>query len=127
MIKEKEERSMCPRKPRKPCSFRGCPELTEGKYCDKHQKLYSSERESAASRGYDSRWRAASKRYLNNNPLCVHCLENNEMVKATVVDHVVPHRGDKTLFWDQSNWQSLCKRCHDRKTRTKDQYQEYKF
>ena len=25
-------------------------------------------------------------------------------------------RGDQTLFWDESNWQSLCQPCHDRKT-----------
>lgn len=32
---------------------------------------------------------------------------------ATVVDHIVPHRGDPVLFWDERNWQPLCKRCHD--------------
>jgi len=32
---------------------------------------------------------------------------------ASVVDHIVAHRGDQELFWDQSNWQSLCKPCHD--------------
>lgn len=121
------ERLMCPRKPRKPCSFQGCPELTEGKYCDKHQKLYGNERGSAASRGYDSRWRTARSRFLRANPLCSQCLKDNKFVKAEVVDHLVPHRGDKTLFWDESNWQALCKRCHDVKTRTKDQHQEYKY
>nr|WP_292832122.1 HNH endonuclease signature motif containing protein [Mesorhizobium sp.] len=24
------------------------------------------------------------------------------------------------LFWDRSNWQPLCKPCHDRKTATSD-------
>jgi 5-methylcytosine-specific restriction protein A len=33
-----------------------------------------------------------------------------------VVDHIIPHRGDQYLFWDQENWQALCKDCHDRKT-----------
>jgi 5-methylcytosine-specific restriction protein A len=36
---------------------------------------------------------------------------------AVIVDHIQPHRGDPGLFWAQSNWQSLCKPCHDRKTR----------
>lgn len=35
---------------------------------------------------------------------------------ASVVDHIVPHRGDANLFWDQSNWQAMSKSCHDRKT-----------
>jgi 5-methylcytosine-specific restriction protein A len=42
------------------------------------------------------------------------------VVAATVVDHIVPHKGDKVKFWDSSNWQSLCKRCHDAKTATED-------
>jgi hypothetical protein len=27
-----------PRKPKRPCSFPGCPELTDGRYCDMHQR-----------------------------------------------------------------------------------------
>lgn len=30
-----------------------------------------------------------------------------------VVDHIRPHRGDPVLFWDENNWQALCKFCHD--------------
>lgn len=48
-------------------------------------------------------------------------------MKATVVDHIVPHRGDDRLFWDEENWQALCKNCHDSKTMTEDRYQEYKY
>ena len=32
-----------PVKPKKPCSFRGCPELTSGRYCVKHQKEVDSD------------------------------------------------------------------------------------
>ncbi|WP_390622926.1 HNH endonuclease [Ralstonia syzygii] len=42
------------------------------------------------------------------------------MVPATVVDHIVPHKGDQHLFWRRSNWQALCKACHDRKTARED-------
>lgn len=27
---------------------------------------------------------------------------------ATIVDHVIPHRGDMDLFWDASRWQPSC-------------------
>ena len=47
--------------------------------------------------------------------------------KATVVDHIVPHRGDPKLFWDPDNWQTLCKRCHDKKTGEFDSRPEYKY
>lgn len=40
-------------------------------------------------------------------------LELKQHVLSTVVDHVIPHRGDDVLFWDESNWQALCKSCHD--------------
>ncbi|MGM9590559.1 MAG: HNH endonuclease signature motif containing protein, partial [Faecousia sp.] len=40
------------------------------------------------------------------------------LTPATVVDHIIPHRGDRKLFWDESNWQPLCKDCHNRKTGT---------
>lgn len=32
---------------------------------------------------------------------------------ATVADHIEPHRGDASLFWNPANLQSLCKLCHD--------------
>ena len=68
-------------------------------------------RDSAVRRGYDARWRKARRWYLRRHPLCVLCGG-----EAGVVDHVVPHRGDMSLFWDIGNWQALCVRCHNRKT-----------
>lgn len=35
------------------------------------------------------------------------------MSAASVVDHIKPHKKDPALFWDQENWQALCKPCHD--------------
>ena len=46
-------------------------------------------------------------------------------VTATVVDHIVPHRGDHYLMWSDTNWQALCKPCHDKKTGTEDSRPEY--
>ena len=107
-----------PRTPKRPCRYPGCPNLCDsGVYCRKHSE-YSADRMrgSAAERGYDGKWRAARDRYLRRNPLCAECLKAGIITPATVVDHVVPHRGDKQLFWDEKNWQPLCKNCHDRKT-----------
>lgn len=63
-------------------------------------------------RGYNYRWQKARERHLSCNPLCVMCLEERLISAATVVDHRVPHRGDQSLFWDESNWQSLCATHH---------------
>jgi 5-methylcytosine-specific restriction protein A len=70
-------------------------------------------RGSSASRGYGSKWRLARAGYLAHHPLCVECEKAGRSEPATVVDHVIPHRGDWALFWDSSNWQSLCKPHHD--------------
>ena len=114
-----------PRKPLTPCKHPGCPQLTGQSFCDKHR--HQQERASASERGYDHRWRIARKKYLKEHPLCVKCQEQGKLIKADVVDHIKPHRGDKTLFWDQSNWQALCKKCHDHKTKTEDRHEEYKY
>jgi 5-methylcytosine-specific restriction protein A len=116
-----------PRKPLKPCKHPGCPKLTDSSYCDEHKGLHVNDRANATGRGYGSRWRTARSRFLKVNPLCVRCKEMGKLTKANVVDHIKPHRGDKILFWDESNWQSLCKSCHDTKTMTDDRYKEYKY
>ena len=43
------------------------------------------------------------------------------------LDHIIPHRGDRRLFWDRNNWQALCKSCHDSKTMTEDRYEEFRY
>jgi 5-methylcytosine-specific restriction protein A len=78
------------------------------------------DRLTARQRGYDARWEKARKTFLQANPLCVGCQLTGRYVPATCVDHVVPHKGDQGLFWDESNWQALCKHCHDVKTATED-------
>ena len=42
------------------------------------------------------------------------------MTAATVVDHIIPAKGSPELFWDEANWQPLCKYHHDAKTARED-------
>ena len=116
-----------PTKPKRPCKHPGCPRLTNDRYCDQHAKWHISDRAGAVERGYSSRWQKARKQFLAKHPLCTECQRSGKLTPATVVDHIKPHRGDKVLFWDESNWQPLCKKCHDRKTRMLDQHQEYSY
>lgn len=74
----------------------------------------AAERLSARERGYTSAWERARKTYLAAHPLCVMCEQHGRLTAARVVDHIVPHRGDKSLFWARSNWQPLCTPCHSR-------------
>lgn len=118
-----------PTRPNTPCQHPGCPELIPAgtKYCEKHKKLHPEAVRSAGSRGYGRAWQKARKEYLAVHPLCVECMKRGLYVKATDVDHIVPHRGDRTLFWDKENWQALCHSCHSKKTGREDMHPEYKY
>lgn len=67
----------------------------------------------STERGYGYRWQQARERFLSAHPLCCYCTREGRVGAATVVDHREPHRGDQRLFWDETNWQSLCKTHHD--------------
>ena len=77
-------------------------------------------RESASKRGYGARWRLLRHRHLSKEPLCRECLSTNKITIATVVDHIIPHKGDMKLFYASDNRQSLCKFHHDTKTARED-------
>jgi len=108
-----------PRRAPHPCSFPGCPVLVRAgrSKCAAHEVVRRREsdarRGSAASRGYDRRWRKVSKLWLDEEPARAWC---GCGAPATLVDHIVPHRGDVELFWDESNWQGMCESCHNAKT-----------
>jgi 5-methylcytosine-specific restriction protein A len=74
---------------------------------------FDDRRGTSAQRGYGYKWQKARAAYLAKHPLCRMHAELGEIVPASLVDHITPHRGDMTLFWQSSNWQSLCKPCHD--------------
>lgn len=118
---------MTTRKPRRSCAHPGCREwAVKGSYCAQHAAEWEAklrarraeyarradeERPSADSRGYTSEWRKARKAWIIRHPLCAIC-----GAPATDVDHIIPHRGNRELFWDTGNWQSLCHECHSRKS-----------
>lgn len=118
-----------PRRPDTPCKHPGCARLVPygSKYCDEHAPMHTTDQRSTQEKGYGWKWQQESKRYLKAHPLCASCAAKGRYVKATVVDHIVPHRGDRELFWDKSNWQSLCKKCHDHKTMTEDRNIVYRY
>ncbi|QFS82340.1 hypothetical protein FIV09_05830 [Roseivivax sp. THAF197b] len=73
-------------------------------------KRHDARRPNARARGYTRAWEEARTTFLSIYPYCAHsgCTE-----KASVVDHVIPHRGDMQLFWDRTNWQALCAHHHN--------------
>ena len=57
-------------------------------------------------------WRRRRRLQLAQEPFCRICRQQGRDVVATVVDHVTPHRGDRTLF-KLGPLQSLCESCHN--------------
>ncbi len=88
--------------------------------------------QSAFKRGYTKKWDKAAKLFRLKYPLCgmrpdnqppvmSECDQLERTTPSTEVDHVIPHRGDQALFWDEhNNWQAICRRCHSRKTAAED-------
>lgn len=103
--------------PLKKCNHPGCGTLVRTPRCDKHKKQKHTR---TTSKGYQHLygywWRKQSKLFKQRNPLCVTCLADGKVKAAYCVDHIVPHKGDELKFRDINNWQSLCERCHNKKT-----------
>lgn len=102
------------------CNKTGCRRLTTERYCPVHMQEYLKNRDkyrgNAHQRGYNKQWQKARASFLDAHPFCAECLKNGRHTPATVVDHIIPHKGDKRLFWDRNNWQPLCASCHNKKT-----------
>jgi 5-methylcytosine-specific restriction enzyme A len=110
------------------CAERGCSVLVQSGRCPAHVHVLDKERGSFRERGYNSRWDRRSRAFRRLYPLCgmrpnhqrpvmSQCYDEGRTTPAMQVDHVIPHRNDPGLMWDElGNWQSLCRACHTRKT-----------
>ena len=119
----------------KVCAYPGCFKRTiaNQSYCELHLKKKAEDkaaedkaRGNSYQRGYNRCWQKLRASFLALHPLCVECLKKGKTVQATDVDHIKPHKGDKSLFWDSNNLQALCHRCHSRKTALEDSNFVYK-
>lgn len=106
-----------PRKPKKPCAYPGCPNLTEGRFCDKHRKEDSKQyekfkRDEGHSKRYNNTWRRIRKIYVSEHPFCEECFKRGILVPVEEVHHIIPLREGGTH--DVDNLISLCRSCHAR-------------
>jgi len=62
-----------------------------------------------------SRWQRLRWKVLVRDLFaCQMCGRIEPDTSKLVADHVIPHRGDEAMFWDEGNLQCLCKPCHDK-------------
>lgn len=106
-----------PRKPKRPCSYVGCPNLCGGQYCEEHRQSETHKydrygRNQASVKIYKGkRWQTIRKKYYEEHPLCENCLLEDKITPAEEVHHIVPLSagGEPYAF---SNLRSLCRSCH---------------
>ncbi len=105
-----------PQRLRHPCSYPGCPGLTNECFCPAHTKAetrrYEQERGSAASRGYGARWRRIRIMVLAEEPLCRECAKQGRVEAAMDVHHL----DGNVQNMAQENLEPLCHECHSRRT-----------
>lgn len=97
------------------CDARYVPHVPYQRYCSKTCRAKADSRKQTDARPLYryARWLRLRAEQLRAEPMCRFCLEGGTETKATVCDHVVPHRGDVEAFW-RGPFQSLCVECHNR-------------
>ena len=86
---------MVPTKPKRPCSYPGCPKLTDGRFCEEHAKAEAKryekyDRDPAVRRRYGRAWKRIRDRYIQEHPLCELCQRDGRLTPAEEVHHKVP-------------------------------------
>ena len=69
-----------PIKPKKPCAYPGCPNLTHDTYCEEHQALSHKQYDKFSrapnhDKKYGNNWRRIRALYVKQHPLCERCLK----------------------------------------------------
>ena len=106
-----------PKKPRRPCSYPGCPNLCDGQYCEEHRKQarrqYDKyERSPYVNKKYGRAWKRIRDKYVSLHPLCEQCLKEGRLTPVEEVHHILPvSKGGRHT---QENLMSLCKSCHNK-------------
>ena len=106
-----------PRKPKKPCAYPGCHNLTDGRYCPEHQSKINSDyekygRDKNVKRKYGRAWKRIRDKYAAEHPFCERCFERGILVETEEIHHKLPLSEGGTH--DRSNLIALCKSCHSR-------------
>ena len=108
-----------PKMPKHPCGFPGCPNLTDGRFCEEHAKQENRryeryQRDPATKRRYGRAWQRIRDRYAAAHPFCEECYKRGVLTPTEEIHHIVPlsHGGTHA----EDNLMALCKPCHSRIT-----------
>ncbi len=104
-----------PRKPKKPCAYPGCPNLTDGRDCPEHKQKVNSNyekygRDKSMKKRYGRAWKRIRDEYAVEHPFCELCFARGLFVPAEEIHYKLPLSEGGTH--DRSNLIALCKLCH---------------
>ena len=115
-----------PKKAKRPCRYRGCPELTDlpSGYCVEHDKQKTLEwqrklrenyvRPEGYNKRYGRQWQKIRNAFITLNPLCEMCKRQGRYTLAEEIHHIKPlSQGGTNEF---ENLMALCKSCHSKIT-----------
>lgn len=77
-------------------------------------KAWTSTRKSRQARGYGREHELMREQVLMEEPLCRPCQAQGRVEPSTIADHIKPLAEGGT--GERSNYQGICKPCHDAKT-----------
>ena len=110
-----------PRKPKRPCSYPGCPRLTDGgsarntrSWRPNATRSTTETRQQSVGTGVPGN--ASGTDTCTHTPLCEKCLKEGRLTEAEQVHHIKPlaEGGDHS----DGNLMSLCSSCHARSMRS---------
>ena len=108
-----------PKMPKRSCGFPGCPNLTDGRFCEEHAKQENRryeryQRDPATKRRYGRAWQRIRDRYAAAHPFCEECYKRGVLTPTEEIHHIKPlaHGGTHA----EDNLMALCKPCHSRIT-----------
>lgn len=104
-----------PSRPKHPCAYGNCPNLTDKRYCPEHEKLMNQKyekygRNPNAKRRYGRAWKRIRDKYAAEHPFCELCYERGVLISTEEIHHKKPLSEGGTH--DRSNLIALCKSCH---------------
>ena len=82
-----------PKKPKHPCAYPGCPNLTDNQYCPQHEKIARQQfdkyqRNPHVNKTYGRAWKRIRDRYASEHPLCEMCLKEGRVTLMEEVHHM---------------------------------------
>ena len=112
-------RTVMPYKPKRPCSFPGCGQLTDVRFCDAHMQIADRQynqylRDPDTNKRYGRAWKKLRARFLLLHPLCERCKSEGRLAAAEEVHHILPLASGGTN--NEGNLMALCKSCHSKIT-----------